>query len=105
VTRKYDAAIEGLAEADTLFFEQNPGRRYRFRPAHPSEVSTGLKDRDPVPAGFMVYVVVRQLRPGIRVHALLLGRPGADEPDASEAEAREIFEMATTPESERSTIH
>jgi hypothetical protein len=95
MTRKHDAAIEHLSEVDTLFFKQNPGRRHRFRPAHPAEVSIGLKDRNSAPAGFMIYAVVRQLRPGIRAHALLLGLPGADEPDANEAEARAIFAMAT----------
>jgi hypothetical protein len=104
MTRKHDAAIKRLAKADTRFFEQNPGRRHRLRPAHPAEVSIGLKDRDPIPAGFIVYAVVRQLRPGIRAHALLLGVPGADEPDANEAEARAIFAAATTPESERPTL-
>ena len=97
MTREHDVAIERMAEADTLIFEQNKGRHHRLRPAHPAEASIGLKGRDPVPAGAVVYAVVRQLAPGVRASALLLGPPGADKPDASKAEARAIFASASSP--------
>lgn len=91
------AEIERLADADTRFFEENPGRRYRLRPAQPVEIATGFRDRDPAPSGFTLYVVVRQLCPGLRAHAFLMGGPDAHKPEASEAEARDLFASASAP--------
>lgn len=61
---------------DREFFESNPGRTHRVRPASTAEVAKLGKvsafDAEP-PAGWRWYAAIKQIEPGKRARALFLG--------------------------------
>ncbi len=59
-------ALDTGSEGDRLWFEAHPHRQHRVRPYIPGEGPPG--QHDPAPRlGHGLFVVVRQLQPGVRV--------------------------------------
>jgi hypothetical protein len=75
------------SELDRLFFERNPKRSYRLRPARAGEVP-GLT----IPPQGWAYVAVRQIQPGVRVR-IPVHLP--DFPNDREDLAKAIVDAAT----------
>jgi hypothetical protein len=87
-------SIKSATQSDARFFKHNPNRSYRIRLADPAEIAIESKRKEPVPDGFRVYAIVRQLRPGVRSIAFMLAIAG-DEPDTTDEKAKTLFEIAT----------
>jgi hypothetical protein len=84
-------AISNDVVADRLFFENNPHRKHRLRRAFPSESLMKLSEH--LAPGRSWFVVVRQVKPGVRLR-LPPFDSWADRPtDVDEESARAVFEQ------------
>jgi hypothetical protein len=72
------------SDDDRAWFRRYPGRSYRVRQAYPDEAPDHLTG---------VWVIVRQVTPGLRVRAVV-GLDTDARPDENEANARRLFEQA-----------
>jgi hypothetical protein len=105
MTPRQQAALDRVLRTDRRFFKCNPDRNHYVRPAHPVEIAMAISCREPVPAGFVPWVAICQIKPGTRLRAFLVARVGSS-PDGDEEEARELFEIAVAPEVGNSpTLH
>lgn len=77
------------SDDDRAWFIRHPKRQYRLRAAYPEEIPDNVPRP---PAGWRI--CVHQLRPGIRFRAPVVALFLARE-DASEAEARAVFQSLT----------
>lgn len=77
-------ALDTASEDDRLWFEAHPHRQHRVRPYISGEGAQGQPD--PTPRhGHGLFIVVRQLQPGVRVRLLFdaEGEPATGEYAAS----------------------
>jgi hypothetical protein len=58
-------ALETISDGDREWFLANPGRAYRLRPI--SEAERASYPGKPPDVGVCTYIIVRQIRPGIRM--------------------------------------
>jgi hypothetical protein len=64
------------SDSDDQFFEANPGRSYRFRPAEPGEVAVYRRKHPDARHDLFVFAAVHQAMPGARDRRLwTVGRP------------------------------
>ena len=92
--KRLTAENERTIEADRRFFERFFWRTHRIRRASQAEVATNaLLDARwrHLPKGAAVFAVLKQVAPGVRMRLFLWGPPDNDT-DATESEARELFE-------------
>ena len=84
-----------MTAADAAFFDRFPDRRHRVRLAALAEIAQNAimalgEDLTPVPGARWI-VMVKQVRPGVRMRAFAQAT-GADDFDLSEGEARDLYD-------------
>jgi hypothetical protein len=88
---KVNLLVERASERDRRFFERNPDRQHRVRPAHPAEFEQVGLPEPPDDSPFKAYIAVKQIEPGVRIrkplYAIIPHAVGEDE-------ARSVFEGA-----------
>lgn len=86
---KVNPLVERASERDRIFFERNPDRQYRIRPAHPAELEQVGLPEPPDDSPIKACIVVKNVEPGVRirrpVYAIIRHAVGEDE-------ARSVFE-------------
>jgi hypothetical protein len=82
-------AIDAASEDDRLWFEAHPHRQYRIRPYRPGEGPPDYQTPEPR-LGWRWFVVVRQLRPGVRMR---LSFQAEGQPATGEHAASRMFEL------------
>lgn len=92
-----------VTQADASWFANHPTRQHRVRFATPMEIEIESGGKEPVPSGFRVFCAVRQIKPGLRLRAFMLGA-AMNDPDAGEEKARALFRIAAAV-CERPTLH
>lgn len=95
-----DAALLAISENDARFFLQNAGRLYHLRPAMPEEVAFNAAHAGALPLDpdCILYVGVRQLRPGVHERRFAQAVPGFDCASATDAYiGRKFGEMGCAP--------
>ena len=94
---KNSAEVEKISTSDRNFFERFPLRQHRLRVAgrYETENCALVAGHPPskLPPGQARYVIVKNLRPGVRLKMMLTAREGLDA-DMPEQHAREFFEKA-----------
>ena len=82
---------------DTLWFQENPGRTHRFRPAAPAESREfGFRSWPALPPGRSWVVIVRQVAPGQRVRApIAIMRLVADDDETLSALFDDVIQATT----------
>ena len=87
--------VDRVAQADRRFFERFPHRQHRMRIAGVAEIEQQaiLNGAPCSRPGRCIYVVVKNVVPGVRLRLLVRGADGMDT-DIDEAAARKIFESA-----------
>jgi len=91
--------VDLITQADRRFFERFSHRKHRVRLASHAEIGQHeLLEGKPIflPEGCRIFVVVRNIAPGIRLRSYTRGVEGA-ETDVSESIALAIFEASATP--------
>jgi hypothetical protein len=83
-------AIDAASEDDRLWFEAHPRRQHRIRPYRPGEGPPGYETPQPR-LGWRWFVVVRQLRAGVRMR---LSFQAEGQPATGEHAAARIFQIA-----------
>jgi len=80
--------------SDRNFFEQRPRRRFRVRPAWSAEIEEftclAVIEQALLPNGFCWWVVVHQIKPGMRIR-LPLAAPHNAPTEVTEAQARRVW--------------
>ena len=94
--QKLADAVGKVTAADAAFFERHPARRHRLRLAAAAEIEeaellSGRAARQR--PGFRFFMIVRCIRPGVRLRAQALMRADV-ETDLSEYEAEELWNAA-----------
>jgi hypothetical protein len=97
--QKLADSVDRVTQADRRFFERFPSRQHRVRLASQAEI----KQQEilngatlAVPTGCRIFIVIRDIAPGVRLRLFTFGLEGA-ETDLPETTARAIFEAAATP--------
>ena len=87
--------VDRVAQTDRRFFERFPHRQHRMRIAGAAEIEQHaiLNGAPCTRPGSCIYVVVKNVAPGMLMRLFVRGAEGADT-DIDEAAAREIFESA-----------
>jgi hypothetical protein len=85
--------VDRMSQADRRFFERFPHRQHRMRIAGAAEIEHEaiLNGALYAPPGSCIYVVVKNVAPGMRLRLLFRDPDGADT-DIDEAAARAIFD-------------
>jgi hypothetical protein len=98
---KLTVRVEKVTQADARFFERFPHRQHRIRLAARAEIEQDalLGALPDIPRAFSYFMAVKNLAQGVRVRLLIIRLEGSDT-DISEESAREIYELARTPEAE-----
>ena len=88
--KRVAADAERITDADRKFFERFPHRSYRYRRAgHPEMAQLEAVYGAPIftEAGFVPFILIKNLAPGVRMRAFL---PGPADEDGSEATEGEL---------------
>jgi hypothetical protein len=86
--------------SDRTFFEQQPRRQFRIRPAWECEIEDFRRHNnlpEDYSKGLCWWIVIRQFRPGIRARYPFLA-PHLLPPETTEEDARDIWECLISPE-------
>lgn len=97
---RHQPSVDRVTAADAAFFDRHHDRTHRVRLAAAAEVAQNQimapdEDLTPVPGARWI-VLVKQLRPGVRLRAFAQAT-GADDFDLSEAEARDLYDAKVRP--------
>jgi hypothetical protein len=82
-------AVDEASEDDRLWFKAHPHRQYRIRPYRPGEGPPDYETSEPS-QGWRWYVVVRQLRAGVRMR---LSFQAEGQPATGEYAASRMFKL------------
>lgn len=94
------AAVLAISENDARWFALNPGRSHRLRLAMPEEVAFNATVAQPLPLDpdCVLYVGLRQIRPGLHERRFTQAIPGFDCAGADDAFSAKFFDrMSDTP--------
>jgi|GraSoiStandDraft_45_1057281.scaffolds.fasta_scaffold1274714_1 hypothetical protein len=99
-----ESALARAAKTDTRFFQANPDRRHRLRPAHPAEIALATQFGAAVHPGMRLWTAIAKVDRRTRARVFMLAR--ADKvPRGDEDEAREVFERGIRAGTNPPTFH
>jgi hypothetical protein len=89
-------AVRHAADDDAAWFAGHPERSHRVRRATPAEIRMQREahNMEPIPAGFVVYACIWQIKPHSRATALCFGEADNNADGASEERAKTLFQLA-----------